>query len=142
MPVFSVDFKVSTSASTELIDITPQVNEAVRTASFQRGLACVTTPHTTAALLITQFQAALMHDLVVLAEQLVPRQAAYRHNDPRCSDCEGSDAHAHLRAALFGRAVAVSITNGAMMLGAYQSIILAEFDGPRTREVTIQLAGD
>jgi len=51
-------------------------------------------------------------------------------------------AHAHLRAALLGRSVAVGISDGDLVLGRFQSIILAELDGPRKREITLQVIGE
>jgi len=142
MTVRSVDIVMTTTAPTELIDITERVNQAVRSAAIDSGFACVTTPHTTAALLVYQFQDALVSDLVELAERLVPRHAVYLHNDPRHSDCERNDAHAHLRAALFGRAVALAVSDGQVVLGPAQSIVFAEFDGPQTREVAVQITGE
>jgi secondary thiamine-phosphate synthase enzyme len=142
MAVFATTFSVSSRHPTELVDITPQVNDAVRMSALKVGIACVNTRHTTAALLINEYQGALLDDLVALAESLVSQHALYRHNDPRYSDCERGNAQAHQRAAIFGRAVAVSVSNGEVTLGRYQSIIFAEFDGPRTREVTVQIAGD
>jgi secondary thiamine-phosphate synthase enzyme len=80
-----------------------------------------------------------MDDLKRLIEWLVPERHGYRHDDPRVSDCERGNAHAHLRAALLGRTIAVGINHGELTLGRFQSIIFAEFDGPRKREISIQV---
>jgi secondary thiamine-phosphate synthase enzyme len=98
--------------------------------------------HTTCALFINEFQSALIDDLKGLVEHLVPERAGYRHDDPRFSDCERGNAHSHLRAALLGRSIAVGINDRELSLGRFQSIIFAEFDGPRKREITVQVIGE
>jgi secondary thiamine-phosphate synthase enzyme len=103
------------------------------------GIALVNTLHTTCALFVNEFQAALVDDLKALAERLVPERGGYRHDDPRYSDCERGNAHSHLRAALLGRSIAVGVNNGEPSLGRFQSIIFAEFDGPRKREIVARL---
>ncbi len=65
----------------------------------------------------------------------------YRHNDPRWSDCERGNAAAHLRASLLGHGVAVAISGGGLALDQSQAILLAEWDGPRSRTVDIQILG-
>src|SRR5262249_10180623 len=77
-----------------------------------------------------------------LMEGLVPERGGYRHDDPRVSDCERGNAHSHLRAALLGRNVAVAVNNGELTLGRFQSVIFAELDGPRKREISIQVVGE
>jgi secondary thiamine-phosphate synthase enzyme len=83
-----------------------------------------------------------MDDLLALGERLVPERGGYRHDDPRYSDCERGNAHAHLRTALLGRSVALAVTGGELTLGRFQSIIFAEFDGPRSREIHVQILGE
>jgi secondary thiamine-phosphate synthase enzyme len=104
-------------------------------------MALINTLHTTCALFINEFQSALVDDIKALMERLVPERGGYRHDDPRYSDCERGNAHAHLRTALFGRSIALAITNGELVLGRFQSVIFAEFDGPRRREITVQVMG-
>ena len=132
---------VSSAARTELRDLTEPVREAVHKLGIGAGIALVNTQHTTCALFVNEYQDALLGDLVGLMERLVPERAGYRHDDPRVSDCERGNAHAHLRAALLGRSLALSVDDGEVVLGRYQSIILAELDGPRVREIAIQVIG-
>ena len=106
------------------------------------GIALINTLHTTCAVFINEFQSALIDDLKGLVERLVPERGGYRHDDPRYSDCERGNAHSHLRAALLGRSIAVGINNGELTLGRFQSVIFAEFDGPRKREIAVQVIGE
>ena len=142
MKVFSTSFIISSEERLEVSDVTKVVVDAIQQFPVTTGIALVNTLHTTCALFVNEFQAALIEDLKRLMERLVPERDGYRHDDPRYSDCERGNGASHLRAALLGRSVAVGINDGALMLGRFQSIILAELDGPRRREITIQVIGD
>jgi secondary thiamine-phosphate synthase enzyme len=141
MKVFSTSLTLPSEERTEVSDITKLVRDAVQQSGVSAGIALINTQHTTCALFINEFQAALIEDLKGLMERLVPERGGYRHDDPRYSDCERGNAHAHLRAALLGRSIAVAINDGELSFGRFQSIIFAELDGPRKREITIQVIG-
>jgi len=142
MKVFTSTFTLSSEERTEVSDITKLVREAVQQFPISAGIALINTMHTTCALFINEFQSALIDDLKGLIERLVPERGGYRHDDPRYSDCERGNAHAHLRAALLGRSIAVGLNNGELALGRFQSVIFAELDGPRKREITVQIIGE
>ena len=142
MKVFNASFTLTSEEGTEVSDITKLVRDIVQTSPVTTGIALVNTLHTTCALFVNEFQAALIDDLKGLVERLVPERGGYRHDDPRYSDCERGNAHSHLRAALLGRSIAVGVNNGELTLGRFQSIIFAEFDGPRKRDIHVQLIGE
>ena len=135
MKVYNTSFTLSTDERTEISDITKLVRDAVQQFAVTTGIALVNTLHTTCALFVNEFQAALI-------DKLVPERDGYRHDDPRVSDCERGNAHSHLRAALLGRNIAVGVNNGELTLGRFQSVIFAELDGPRRREISIQVIGE
>jgi secondary thiamine-phosphate synthase enzyme len=142
MKVFSTSFTLSSEERTEVSDITKLVRDAVQQSPIKAGIALINTLHTTCALLINEFQSALIDDLKALIERLVPERNGYRHDDPRVSDCERGNAHSHLRAALLGRSIALGVNNGELTLGRFQSVIFAELDGPRRREISVQVIGE
>jgi len=142
MKAFNASFTLASEEGTEVSDITKLVRDIVQNSPVTTGIALINTLHTTCALFVNEFQAALIEDLRGLVERLVPERGGYRHDDPRYSDCERGNAHSHLRAALLGRSIAVGVNNGELTLGRFQSIIFAEFDGPRKREIHVQLIGD
>jgi secondary thiamine-phosphate synthase enzyme len=142
MKASSVSFTWTSEERTEIADITKDVRAALQQTQVTNGIALVNTLHTTCALFVNEYQAALMGDIKGLLERLVPERGGYRHDDPRYSDCERGNGHAHLRTALLGRSVALGISNGDLVLGHFQSIILAELDGPRKREITVQVIGE
>ena len=142
MKVFSTSFTLSSEERTEVSDITKLVREAIQQSPVTAGIALINTLHTTCALFVNEFQSALIDDLKSLIERLVPERSGYRHDDPRVSNCERGNAHSHLRAALLGRSIAVGVNNGELTLGRFQSVIFAELDGPRRREISIQVIGE
>ena len=142
MKVFNTSFTLQSEGCTEITDITKIVREAIQQFPVSAGIALINTLHTTCALFINEFQSALIDDLRSLIEKIVPERDGYRHDDPRVSDCERGNAHSHLRAALLGRNIAVGVNNGELTLGRFQSVIFAELDGPRKREISIQVIGE
>jgi thiamine phosphate synthase YjbQ (UPF0047 family) len=72
---------------------------------------------------------------------LVPGELRYKHNDPRYSDCERGNGTAHLWASLLNQTVAIGIEQGRLLLGDSQSIVFAEWDGPRRRCIDLHIVG-
>ncbi len=142
MRIFRASFILSSEERTEVADITKLVRDAIQRFPISTGIALINTLHTTCALFVNEFQSALVEDLKQLVARLVPERNSYRHDDPRVSDCERGNAHSHLRAILLGRNITVGINNGELTLGRFQSIIFAELDGPRKREISIQVIGE
>src|SRR5262245_31384286 len=142
MKVFSTSFSLTSDERTEVSDITKLIRESIQQFPISNGIALINTLHTTCARFINEFQSALIDDLKGLIERMVLEPGCYRHYYPRYSDCHRGNAHAHLRAALLGRNIAVGLSNGVLSPGRFQSVIFAELDGPRRREITVQVMGE
>ena len=125
----------------QLINVTERINEIVRKSGVRDGIVHLQSLHTTTALFINEWQDALLHDVRAFLDDLVNREEYYRHNDPAYSDCERSNADSHLRGMVMGQSLCLQVRNSAVLLGTWQSIILAEFDGPRSRSMSIQVSG-
>jgi secondary thiamine-phosphate synthase enzyme len=125
----------------ELINITKDLNETVRKNGMKSGLVLVQSLHTTTAVFINEFQQALLDDIKHFLERMVGRMDYWRHNDPNLSECSRQNADSHLRAMVLGHTISVPVRNGELALGGWQSIILAELDGPRERAIHVQLLG-
>ena len=134
-------FSIVTSERVELLDVTSRVAECVRRSGVRNGIALISSLHTTLALFINEFQAALLDDIRRFLEQAVAQDNHWKHNDPRFSDCDRANADAHLRAMLLGHSLALPVRDGELVLGTFQSIILAELDGPRERAIEVQILG-
>jgi len=125
----------------QLINVTERINEIVRKSGIRDGIVHLQSLHTTTAVFINEWQDALLHDVRAFLDELVHRDEYYRHNDPAYSDCERSNADSHLRGMVMGQSLCLQVRNSAVLLGTWQSIILAEFDGPRSRSMSIQVSG-
>jgi len=76
-----------------------------------------------------------------MLEKVVSPRDDWRHNDPDHSDCDRHNAHSHLQATLLGHALPFSVSKGKLVLGQFQAIIAAELDGPRNRDLAVQIIG-
>jgi secondary thiamine-phosphate synthase enzyme len=125
----------------QLVNITDRINDIVRKSGVREGIVHLQTLHTTTGVFLTEWQDALLHDARTFFEQIAPRDRYWRHNDPQYSDCERSNGDSHMRGMLMGQTLSLQVRNAAVLLGTWQSIVFAEFDGPRTRSLAIQVAG-
>ena len=127
-------FNVRTGERSELINITRQVQDAVDTSGMKSGLCQVYISHTTAGVTINEnADPDVKTDMIAILEKLVPWRDGYRH-------MEGNSA-AHLKSSMMGFSVSVPIDGGNLVLGTWQSIYFCEFDGPRTRNVYVNIIG-
>ena len=131
--------EVQTSKRMEIHDLTETVREMVRATGVSAGLVTVSTMHTTTAVFVNEPQSALLDDVQHLLERLVPRGDDWKHNDPRYSDCDRSNADAHLRAIMLGSSVTLQVAEGALTMGQWQRVLMAELDGPRKRGLVLQV---
>jgi len=132
---------IQTNQRIELVDLTDRVMAYVRQLSIREGLVSLWSMHTTCAVLINEFQTALLADIKRLLEDVVARDAEWMHNDPDHSDCDRMNADSHLRAMLLGHSLTLQISGGELVLGQWQRILAAELDGPRARTLRIQAFG-
>ncbi|HME10020.1 MAG TPA: secondary thiamine-phosphate synthase enzyme YjbQ [Bryobacteraceae bacterium] len=125
----------------QLLNITERINEIVRRSGVRDGIVHLQSLHTTSAVFINEWQDALLHDVRNFFDQVVDRNQYYRHNDPIYSDCERKNADSHMRGMLMGQTLSLQVRNATVLLGTWQSIIFAEFDGPRSRSLAVQVSG-
>jgi secondary thiamine-phosphate synthase enzyme len=137
----SKTIEVKTNERTELINLTPEIRQFVEAAGVKDGYVQVSSLHTTAGLIINEWQDALLSDVKLMMEGMVPREKYYRHNDPEFSDCDRHNADSHLRMIVFGHSLTIPISRGDLVLGRWQSAIMTEFDGPNQRKVFMQVFG-
>lgn len=129
-----LSFELQTRDRTDFVSITAQVAEAVRRSGAQEGACVVFVPHTTAGVTINEnADPDVTRDLSRELDKIVPWEDGYRH-------AEGNSA-AHLKASFFGSTVTIPISSGRLALGTWQGVYFCEFDGPRARNVYIQIIG-
>jgi secondary thiamine-phosphate synthase enzyme len=131
-----------TSVKQQLIDITSNVRQLVNSAAIRNGMIGIFSQHTTAVLIVNEFQEALLDDIHAFLGRIVEDGRDYKHNSPEFSDCDRHNATSHLRSLIFNNNVLLPLCAGELVLGRFQSVILAELDGPRERRVKVQLMGE
>jgi len=126
-----------TSTRRAYINITPQVEEAVRKSGVREGLVLVNAMHITASVYINDDESGLLKDYDDFLERLAPHESFYRHNDT------GEDnGDAHIKRQLMGREVTVAITKGQLDCGPWEQIFYGEFDGRRKKRVLVKIIGE
>lgn len=131
--------EIESESRVALYDVTDRIKGLVRTSGVRSGLLTVSTLHTTTALFVNEFQAALLEDIEHFLERLASRDAGYLHNCEDCSDCERKNAEAHLRALVLSHQIVLPVRDEEVLLGQWQSIVFAELDGPRPRRLAAQI---
>jgi secondary thiamine-phosphate synthase enzyme len=132
---------LKTDKPLELYNLTERVASLVKRHGIQEGMLVLSSLHTTLAVFVNEWQEALLHDIKAMLNKIVCPNDGYRHDDPDFSDCDRRNAHAHLQATLLGHSLSFQVAGGELVLGQYQAIIAAELDGPRERDLAIQIVG-
>lgn len=123
---------IRTHSRSELMDITPLVRDIVHKSKIENGVCYVFVPHTTAGITINEnADPSVRQDILMELDKLVPWQGDYTH-------LEGNAA-AHIKASLVGSSETIPIEKGDLVLGTWQGVFFAEFDGPRRREVWVRI---
>ena len=133
--------KVQTEAREELYNLTQLIRDFVRSSGVKTGMVVISSLHTTSAIFINEWQDALLHDVKAYLSHAISKDLYYRHNDPAHSDCDRHNADSHLRSLVLGMSLTLQIADGDVVLGEWQSVIMAEFDGPRERSIRLQAMG-
>jgi secondary thiamine-phosphate synthase enzyme len=130
---------IQTRGECDIVDITPQVAKQVAESGVNSGTVTVFVPGSTAGVTTIEYESGLVADLKRLWDRIVPRDIHYDH-DRRWGDGNG---HSHVRASMLGPSLVVPFTDGRLILGTWQQIILVDFDNrPRSRRAVLQIMGE
>jgi secondary thiamine-phosphate synthase enzyme len=122
---------INTRDHSEMIDITPRVEDELKRSGLKDGVCFLFVPHTTAGITINEnADPSVVADIQATFNKIVPWEGSYRH-------LEGNSA-AHIKGSLIGNSVIVLVESGHLRLGTWQGIFFCEFDGPRSRKVHIK----
>lgn len=132
---------IQTEQRIELVDITERLEAFLSAAGIGEGILSVWSLHTTCAVFINESQHALHADIKLALENMIARDAEWKHNDPDHSDCDRFNADSHLRAMLLGHSLTLQVSGGELVLGQWQRVLAAELDGPRARTLRLQAMG-
>ena len=132
------EFRVKTLEREVLIEITNEIIKVVKNSNINEGTCSVFIPHTTAGITINEnADESVMKDVANYLNKLIPKDGglgySYKHSE--------GNSDAHIKCLLTGNSINILIHKGKLMLGAWQGIMFAEYDGPRNRKVFIQITG-
>ncbi len=123
---------LQTKSRTEFLDITGEVEAALRESNVSDGVCHIFIPHTTAAVTINEnADPSVPRDILARLNKTIPFEGDYHHT-------EGNSA-AHIKSSLIGCSEAVLVEGGKLLLGTWQGIFFCEFDGPRSRKVMVSI---
>ena len=124
--------QVKTTARTQMVDITQDVQRVVSEGSVENGLCFVYVPHTTAAVTINESaDPSVKRDVLMVLNSMVPWEADYRHME--------GNSPAHVKSSLIGASELIAIEDKRLVLGTWQGVFFCDFDGPRSRKVHLKL---
>jgi len=129
------EVSIRTQEHQAFYDITGKVQSVVRERGVEDGVCVVFSPHTTAGVTLNEnWDESVQHDMGLGLNAISPSRSEYRHGE--------GNSPAHLKTSLIGSSEMIFIEGGELVLGRWQGIYLAEFDGPRSRKVFVKvLAG-
>lgn len=137
MKSFRKELTFETPTRRALLNITPQVEAALRESGIREGLCLVNAMHITASVFINDDERGLHHDFEVWLEKLAPEKphGQYQHNGSE------DNADAHLKRSLMGRETTVAVTDGKLDFGPWEQIFYGEWDGRRPKRVLVKIIG-
>ncbi len=131
--------QVPTMGNTDIIDITPQVEDILRESRIKEGMVTVFVAHSTAGVTVMEYEPDLITDFKAYWERIIPRNGSYKHD----AGLGEGNGHAHIRASVLGPTIAVPVNNNTMVLGTWQQVVLVDFDNRRrSRQVVVQVSGE
>jgi secondary thiamine-phosphate synthase enzyme len=130
----ALQLNIQSQSRNQLLDLTDKVEALLQREKWQSGILTVFCPHTTAAVTINEnADPAVARDILETLSRLIPaNQAHFTHQE--------GNSDAHLKSSLVGASLQVLVSQGRLILGTWQSIYFAEFDGPRSRQVWISFS--
>ncbi|MDY6765082.1 MAG: secondary thiamine-phosphate synthase enzyme YjbQ [Halobacteria archaeon] len=137
MKIQQESFSISTSDRFEILNVTPQVKDAISEIGSENGLVLVSTPHTSAALSTNEYEEKLIDDMIEKFRDLIPPDSGYGHDEDHIEAGEQPNAHAHIISAMVKRPALILLNEGELNLGTWEHIIFFELCGPRERTVEV-----
>ena len=139
MQIINQRITLKTKGNGDLVNITDEISKLLQKSKLIKGNITVFNIGSTAAITTLEFEPGMIKDMQELYEKIVPSSQHYHHDDT-WGDANG---FSHLRAALQGPCLTIPFEKGALMLGTWQQIVLAEFDNrPRQRKIVVQIIGE
>ncbi|MEE2822841.1 MAG: secondary thiamine-phosphate synthase enzyme YjbQ [Acidobacteriota bacterium] len=129
---------LSTQGYCDVLNITDEIQGHVAESTIKSGTVTVFVVGSTAGVTVVEYEPGLVKDLEEFFDKLAPPTRDYHHEET----WHDGNGFSHIRASILKPSLVVPIVNGKMRLGTWQQIVVLDFDnGPRTREVAVQVMG-
>ena len=124
--------EIRTTRRVELVDITDRIQQIITKSRVKQGICFLSVPHTTAGITINEnADPSVKRDILTTLNKLIPEDAGYTHSE--------GNADSHIKSSILGSCLHIFIENGRLCLGTWQGIFFVEGDGPRNRQVWIEI---
>lgn len=131
--------QLRSSIENDIINVTEQISGALKENELQNGIITVFVAGSTAAVTTIEYEPGLRHDFPKMLSRIAPKDIQYHHDDT----WHDGNGHSHVRASLIGPSLTVPFSNGDLILGTWQQIVVIEMDTkPRKRTLTLQILGE
>jgi secondary thiamine-phosphate synthase enzyme len=139
MSVLTKVITVSSNGENDMIDITRQTDESIKTSGLQDGNVTIFVSGSTASITTIEYEVGLKKDFPKMLARVAPSEIEYEHDNT----WHDGNGHSHVRASLIGPSLTVPFKNKSLMLGTWQQIVLLEMDTrPRERKIVLQIIGE
>lgn len=125
----------SSSKRVEIIDITKDINEILRSCKINEGIINIFAVHSTAGIVVNENESRLINDFKNSLERIIPEKNNYGH------DQIDNNADSHIRAFFIGSSETIPFSGNSLNLGTWQSVFFVELDGPRNRKFVVTVMG-
>jgi secondary thiamine-phosphate synthase enzyme len=141
MKILRTRIEFETFEPIQILDVSGQVRDWLKTTGIREGLLTVTSPHTTARINVNEREPQLQKDMATWLKRFVPCDGDWLHN---LVAVDGRDnAHSHILGLLMNSSESIAVADGEMVLGGWQAIFFIELDGPREcRRLELQIIGE
>jgi secondary thiamine-phosphate synthase enzyme len=138
MTISTFSFEIKTRGNSDIVDVTDQVQSIISSSDFVEGSALLFIGGSTAGITTIEFEPGLLKDYPNFFEKIIPSNINYKHDDT----WHDGNGYSHVRAALQGASLTIPFSNGKLLLGTWQQIILIDFDNrSRNRKIIVQITG-
>ena len=140
MAVKTMPLRIDMRGGTQIENVTKFVQDALAQAQVTAGIVTVFVKHTTASVMVIEDEPGIRLDTKTFWDRIAPAHPSWQHNEQNPGEDNG---HSHLRGQLQGPSVTIPFSNGSLLLGTWQQIVVVDFDTrARTRELIIQILGE
>lgn len=139
MAVITKTIRVKTKREDDIVNISEQTSKVIENSGIKNGIITIFVSGSTAALTTIEYEPGLLSDFPKMLERIAPKNIDYGHEQM----WHDGNGHSHVRASLVGPSLTVPFSNGSLMLGTWQQIVLLELDtGSRERDLVLQIVGE